>query len=440
MIFRAFIMVSVFLLAAGCGGGGGPAGNQEEEKAWVRSYLDDRYLWYNEIVDVPQENYPLATDYFSKLLVKSRDRFSFTIPVAKAQTQIEEGKDAGFGVKWGWITGNRLFAFYVDPNSPAAGSISRGNELTAINGRPISSMTRSELNGALFPQAADVTLAFTINRPNASTIVSLTSSIYPMTTVEPPQVINLPGFGKVGYLLFNEQLMVSENQLISAMTYFQQQGVSELALDLRYNTGGFLIIAEELSSMIGGSAVQGKVFEKLLFNSKHTGDTDTPANTFVFSNLDRSGNLLPQLGLARLFVLTGPITCSASESIINGLLPHIDVVQIGWTTCGKPYAFRQADFDQDSFFAIDSEGVNSNGTGDYKAGFAPTCQVSEDVGRALGDAGEALLSSALYYIQNGSCPSGTTLIAKKQALGKESAGGTEPLLLGQLPGIKLTGK
>jgi hypothetical protein len=186
--------------------------------------------------------------------------------------------------------------------------------------------------------------------------------------------------------------------------------------------------------------VQGKVFEKLLFNSKHQGDSDNPANNFVFSNLDRTGNLLPQLGLARLFVLTGPITCSASESIINGLLPHMEVVRIGWTTCGKPYAFRQANFDEDSFFAIDSEGVNSTGTGDYKSGFAPTCQVSEDVSQPLGDAGEALLHSAIYYMQNSSCPTGTAILSPKQAAGKELVKDSDQFLLGQLPGIKLTGK
>jgi C-terminal processing protease CtpA/Prc len=301
-------------------------------------------------------------------------------------------------------------------------------------------MTLTELNGTLFPQAADVALSFTVNQLNAVSTVLLTSTVYSMTTVEPPRTIDLPGLGKVGYLLFNDQLIVSENQLISAMTYFQQQGVTELVLDLRFNTGGFLVIADEVSSMIGGTAVQGKVFEKLLFNSKHQEDTDNPANSFLFTNLDRSGNPLPQLGLARLFVLTGPITCSASESIINGLLPHMNVVRVGWTTCGKPYAFRQANFDQDAYFAIESEGVNSAGTGDYRLGFAPTCQVSDDLGQALGNTNEALLGTALYYMQNGSCPAGTTSPVQKQPVAKELVESPDQYMLGQLPGIKLTGK
>lgn len=438
MSLRTFIIFSFFILVAGCGGGGGGSSStadasQEAEKTWVRSYLDDHYLWYDEIVNVRQADYPLAADYFSALLVKSRDRFSFTIPAAKAQSLLQDGEDVGFGVKWGWVNGSRLFAFYVEPNSPAAVAITRGTEITAINGRSIPAMTEAELGDLLFPEQAGVPVAFTIKPPNGIlTTVTLTSSSFFLTTVEPPRIITLSGVGKVGYLLFNDHLKTSEQQLISAMAYFQQQGVNELVLDLRYNPGGYLFIAGEVASMIGGAAVQGKMFEKLIFNSKHQDDTGAPANNFFFSNLGRSGSLLPELGLTRLFVLTGSSTCSASESIINGLLPHIGIVRVGWTTCGKPYAFRQANFDQNAYFAIESEGVNSVGANNYKSGFAPTCQVSDDIGKELGNAAEARLNAALYYIQNGACPAGTAF-----PLSKQPAGSPDRPLLGQRPGIKI---
>ncbi|MDZ7769432.1 MAG: hypothetical protein U5K38_10330 [Woeseiaceae bacterium] len=59
-----------------------------------------------------------------------------------------------------------------------------------------------------------------------------------------------------------------------------------------------------------------------------------------FFNTRISGQALPTLDLPRVFVLTGPGTCSASESIINGLRGvDVDVVQVGSTTCGKPYGF-----------------------------------------------------------------------------------------------------
>src|SRR6266702_2965478 len=152
--------------------------------------------------------------------------------------------------------------------------------------------------------------------------------------------------------VFNQHLFTAEQGLNDALTLFKQQGVSELVLDMRYNTGGYLMVAEEVSSMIGGAPVQGKVFEKLLFNSKHPEKTNDPNNTFLFGSQDSKGTSLPLLGLNRVFVLTGSNTCSASEAIINGLQPYVQVVRIGWTTCGKPYGFIQTNNDQQAYFAI----------------------------------------------------------------------------------------
>jgi hypothetical protein len=207
-------------------------------------------------------------------------------------------------------------------------------------------------------------------------------------------------------------------------------------LDLRYNTGGYLTIAEEVASMIGGSALQGQVFEKLTFNSKHPEKTNDPENTYLFNALDSKGGQLPQLGLKRVFILTGQATCSASESIINSLLPFLQVVRIGWTTCGKPYGFMQANHDQEAYFDIQFEGVNANGTDDYKSGFAPTCQVADDLNYPLGDIREARLNAALYYISNNTCPPASAVPLPKAAL-EDIPGRSEVQLIEQKPGLKL---
>ncbi len=79
------------------------------------------------------------------------------------------------------------------------------------------------------------------------------------------------------------------------------------------------------------------------------------------------------------------------------------VVRIGGTTCGKPYGFVQANNCGDAFFAIQFQGVNAVGFGDYTNGFAPTCTVADDFGRALGDPAEGRLSAALAYTRTGAC-------------------------------------
>lgn len=189
--------------------------------------------------------------------------------------------------------------------------------------------------------------------------------------------------------------------------------------------------------MIGGAAVQGKVFERMQFNSKHPELSNDPNATILFDSRSSSGATLPLLGLNRVFVLTGPSTCSASESIINGLLPFLQVIRIGVTTCGKPYGFFQANNDQEAYFAIRFEGVNAAGTDDFKSGFAPTCQVSDDLAHPLGDIGEARLAAALYFISNNSCPPAPAVTLPKAALAGAIPDGGEGRLIGQRPELKL---
>jgi hypothetical protein len=119
---------------------------------------------------------------------------------------------------------------------------------------------------------------------------------------------------------------------------------------------------------------------------------------------------LPTLNLNRVFVLTGPGTCSASEAIINSLRGvNVDVIQIGSTTCGKPYGFYPADNCGTTFFSIQFRGVNAKNFGEYPDGFSPQnttsaggvripgCSVADDFQHALGDPAEGRFAAALGY-------------------------------------------
>ena len=129
------------------------------------------------------------------------------------------------------------------------------------------------------------------------------------------------------------------------------------------------------------------------------------------------GTALPSLDLPRVFVLTGRGTCSASESVINALRGvDVEVIQIGGTTCGKPYGFYPADNCGTTYFSIQFRGNNDKGFGDYADGFSPGnvtapagtsvpgCVVGDDFTRPLGDAGEGRLAAALEYRASGACP------------------------------------
>src|SRR5262249_52362857 len=156
----------------------------------------------------------------------------------------------------------------------------------------------------------------------------------------------------VGYILFNDHHATAEAALISGIGQLQSAGMTDLVLDIRYNGGGFLDIASELAFMIAGPGpTRNKTFEKSQFNDKYqskapvSGQTRiTPFHTTALGFSAQSGQPLPHVDLPRLFVLTGGGTCSASESIINSLRGvDIEVIQIGATTCGKPYGFYPRD-------------------------------------------------------------------------------------------------
>ncbi|RYY92401.1 MAG: peptidase, partial [Alphaproteobacteria bacterium] len=233
--------------------------------------------------------------------------------------------------------------------------------------------------------------------------------------------------GNVGYILLNTFSPYStEKALVDTIASMKTQGVNDVVLDLRYNGGGLLAIASQLSYMVAGpTRISGHVFERLRFNAAAgnsnpvNGATNSPT-PFYTSGLGFSvsnGAAISTLDLPRVFVLSTSRTCSASESVINGLRGiDVEVIQIGGTTCGKPYGFYPDDNCGETYFTIQFQGVNDKGFGEYPDGFAPSntstanavkvngCAVADDFSRELGDTSEAMLAAALSYRANGTCP------------------------------------
>jgi hypothetical protein len=256
--------------------------------------------------------------------------------------------------------------------------------------------------------------------------ITLVSANITATPVQNVKTIPTAAGDLVGYMLFNDHIATAEGELVAAFNQLKSAGVHDLILDIRYNGGGFLDIASEVAYMIAGPApTAGQTFELDQFNSKNptvnpvTQSTITPlgfhTTTQGFSLT--AGQALPSLNLPRIFVLTSGSTCSASESIINSLQGvNVQVIEIGSTTCGKPYGFYPADNCAVTYFSIQFQGINAKSFGDYPDGFTPQntiatqgvlvpgCSVADDFAHSLGDPAEGLLASALSYRANGICP------------------------------------
>jgi hypothetical protein len=292
-----------------------------------------------------------------------------------------------------------------------------------------------KLNAGLFPVALNEPHTFSIrDTAGATHTVTLTSQSVQSAPVQKTRAISTAP--SVGYMLFNDHIATAEDGLIAAINMLKSAAVTDLVIDIRYNGGGYLAIASELAFMIAGPGpTANKTFERFAFNDKYlptqnpvTGRTLAPT-PFYARSLGfgaTTGQDLPHLDLNRVFLLTGPGTCSASESIINGLRGvNVTVIQIGSTTCGKPYGFYPWDNCGTTYFSIQFQGVNQNGFGDYADGFTPGatgasgvpgCQVADDFTHALGDPAEARLAAALGYRTTQTCPPATSVAAQTQAL------------------------
>ena len=393
------------------------------EKSWVRAWIDETYLWFDEVPSVRAADFATPIDYFGALKTpkltasgNAKDRFHFTADTADYRALSRNGIEVGYGFELAFLSPappRDLRVAYTEPGTPASqAAIDRGAKVIAIDGIDVAQGADvAGLNAGLSPAREGESHSFNLRAPDGSErTVSLTSTRITRTPVQNVKSIPTPS-GRVGYLLFNDHMATAEAQLIAAVNQFKGEGIVDLVIDMRYNGGGLLDIASELAYMVSlPAATTGTVFERMQFNSKNPFHLTAAQMIVPFRSTSRgfstpAGQPLPQLGLSRVTVLTGPDMCSASESVVNSLRGvGVAVNLIGDTTCGKPYGFYPEDNCGTTYFAIHFQGVNQQGFGDYGDGFAPTCAVADDFGHALGDPAEGLLAAALGFRATGTCP------------------------------------
>ncbi|USX27352.1 S41 family peptidase [Oxalobacteraceae bacterium OTU3CINTB1] len=399
-------------------------GSLMDELKWLRSFYSETYLWYRELPANPRlENYTRAVDFFADYKTfattasgRAKDRFHFTYPTEVWEGLSSSGTEVGYGVTWARNAdpaAPRVWAVaMVSPASPGAlAGLQRGDGLLSVDGVALTDTTSdgvARLNAGLFPATAGETHSLVLTRAGVPLTVNLASRQVSNPPVQNVKTIDTPT-GKVGYLQFDDHNQLSESELAKAIGTFKAANIVDLVLDMRYNGGGYLAVANELAYMIAGpAATSGKIFEQLQYNDKTTPQPPdmfrTKAYGFKSSQL-AAGAALPYLGLKRVTILTTPGTCSASESVINGLRGiDVEVNLIGGETCGKPYGFVPANNCGTTYFAIQLQGANHKGFGDYADGFQPTCRADDDFDHVLGDSAERLLSTALSYRASGACP------------------------------------
>jgi C-terminal processing protease CtpA/Prc len=416
-------------------------GSELLEKYWQRAFTHETYLWYKEVIDKDPKDFSL-TDYFEQLKTtavtdsgRDKDQFHWLQPTSEVEELTQLGVSYGYGVSFdrkesspprNWVVNN------LTPNTQALTvGVSRGSKLLEVDGVDfINNDTQAGvdiINNALFSNVEGETHIFKfINNNNVEYQVELQTAAITGVPLQIAKTIDTAQ-GKTGYLLLNSfNNSTVEKDLFDSFIDFSNQGITDLIVDLRYNGGGYLALSSQLAYMVAGStATTNKVYETTVYNDKIANQSIPFINETIDlrrliggDSIIQSGQPLPTLDLNRVYVLTTGASCSASESFMNSLIGiDIEVIQIGTTTCGKPYGFVSEDNCGSTYFTVQFKGENDAGFSDYSDGLIPVklpesgklyqvqgCPMDEDYQHALGDEQELLLASALYYQANNDCP------------------------------------
>ena len=398
------------------------AGTYVDENNWLRSWSHEDYLWYDEIEDVDPaccttpEYFELMKTNETTSSGEPKDNFHYSIPTEEDIKQ-SQAIEVGYGAEFRVPRSRDVRVAYIEPNSPASiAGLSRGTRILEADGVNILTVPAhdteniAKFEAAFSPSEVGEKHTFTVQDPGSSRERSVTMTAAEITKdlVQNVSFLTDRATGeRIGYMLFNSHDKPAGLELIEAVRSLKADGIDDLVIDLRYNRGGLLWLAQMLSSMIAGPAKTGQIFVEIRVNDKHEssfGMFDLNSISYDYS-VDGRNATLPSLDLPRLFVLTGPHTCSASESIINGLRGvDVEVILIGSTTCGKPYGFVPAENCGTTYFSISLQIANAKEFGDYADGFPPDCHAADDFSNQLGDRRENLLKTALLYRDTGRCP------------------------------------
>lgn len=396
----------------------------QAEEPDLRDSRDDDINGYLSFL----RSYPTPEALFDALIYKPniKDRFSFIVDdYEELQNQLQ-GVSKSFGYDYRLVrtsgSSNDLIGYvrYVLPGSPAdSAGIRRGDLFGKIDGKQL---TTTNYTNLLFDQTNyDLGLvSFDDGRFVPNGTLYMEAEVIRENPIYESKVLETGG-QNIGYLAYNGFNHLYHQELNQVFGEFKRKGVGELVLDLRYNPGGSVVTAATLASMIYTNDT-GKRFITFDYNDKHN-DQDRPMNfmdqVYLFNeDFEITGTEpLNTLGLDRLFVLTSSGTASASEAIINGLEPYIDVIVIGEATVGKNvgsltlYDAPSSDYSDKSaanpihtyaLQPLTTKIVNSTGFGEYEDGLKPDIELSEmdylTNLKPLGSAEEPLLNAALEYV------------------------------------------
>ncbi|MGI8582900.1 MAG: S41 family peptidase [Chitinophagaceae bacterium] len=375
------------------------ASADDKLKDTVLLYTREIYLWYNQIPATFNPRTYADPDAIMKAIrpfsIESgiqADRFSFAMRQAD-YNNLSSGISGDFGIGAGFYTTTDLRVTSVERASPAGlAGIRRAWQIIKINGSSNISTSEADLaflNKAIF---GSTQTTFTFLKPDGNTVdITLTATSYQTHPVALDSVYSISS-KKIGYMVFKSflgDITEINNEFNRVFSRFATAGINDVIIDLRYNGGGYVSLAEKLTNYLAPSSATG-VMMKQTFNDKNTQRNSS-------TNFNKVGSV----NLPRVFFIVGGGTASASELVINNLKPVMDVKLIGKTTYGKPVGFFPIPVGDWYIFPVSFKTINRSGESNYYNGFSPDADVFDGVTKDFGDITELRLASAIKYITTG---------------------------------------
>jgi carboxyl-terminal processing protease len=356
--------------------------------------MKEVYLWNDHLpASINPSSYATPNDCMDALRYSVYDRWSTVLTKSEFEQYFVAGQMIGHGFMLGLDANSKIRIAFVYRNTQAYNQgVRRGWIITKINGTQATAANAYNLLG---PATAGRQNTITFIKNDGTTVdLTLTKSVIAITPVVHQQIIDT-GDSRIGYFVFQDFIDTAKIELDEVFNNFISAGVNEVIVDMRYNGGGSVDVAEYLAGWLIGKTHGNQPFVNFRHNA-NLHNRDTTLNVPLNAN---------GLSLNRVFFIGTRNTASASELVINGVKPYItsDIIA-GDTTHGKPvgmYAYSFINYDY-VVLPVAFKYTNANDEGDFYGGIPPTLQAADDLTRDFGDPQEESLKAILDYIHTGS--------------------------------------
>lgn len=418
--------------------------DNEYVNRWIHDKMSIYYLWNDKLPTIESTQYNVNPDiFFDNILYKYNeqinpdgDRFSWIQNNYEELLNLLNGVssyDIGFDYQPYYIVNGKpeveMRITYIKKGSDAeAKGVKRGHCIRAVNGVTITDKNyRDVFSGSDDKKLSRVRYVqnYETNELTVETLEDITIKMNAQFAENPVYLDSIYTFDnkKIGYLVYNffsndkgDKSYEYDIQLMQVLTDMKSKGITEMILDLRYNSGGAVSSAVALASALVKNHSTKNILAYAKYNAllqetlrKEYGDDFF--NTYFQSEIVKDETAIaqiPLLNLSNLYILTGARTASASELVINGLMPYMDnIILIGDKTYGKNVGSisiyeKNDERNKWGMQPIVVKFYNSLGFSDYTDGFLPNIGNSINEFNyqlvELGDTSDPLLNRAIELI------------------------------------------